>query len=59
MLSIVEDKCDFCGSCVAVCPPDCIELKEASIKIIHEECIDCNLCILICPIDVLYEENKR
>tara|TARA_Y100001934_G_C11821053_1_gene526160 strand:+ start:276 stop:455 length:180 start_codon:yes stop_codon:yes gene_type:complete len=59
MISIVEDKCDFCGSCVAVCPPDCIELKEASIKIIHEECIDCNLCILICPIDVLYEENKR
>ena len=59
MISIVEDKCDFCGSCVAVCPPDCIELKEASINIIHEECIDCNLCILICPIDVLYEENKR
>ena len=59
MISIVEDRCDFCGSCVAVCPPDCIELKEASIKIIHEECIDCNLCILICPIDVLYEENKR
>ena len=59
MIEIVEDKCDFCGSCVAVCSPDCIELKEASIKIIHEECIDCNLCILICPIDVLYEENKR
>ena len=59
MIEIVENKCDYCGSCVAVCPPDCIELREASIKIIHEECIDCNLCVYICPIDVLYEKNKE
>ena len=59
MIEIIEDKCDFCGSCVAVCPPDCIDLKESSIKIIHEDCIDCNLCVYICPIDVLYEKNKK
>ena len=57
MIKIIENKCDFCGSCVAVCPPDCIDLKEAAIAIDHNVCIDCNLCIYICPIDVLYEKN--
>jgi len=57
MIEIMENKCDFCGSCVAVCPPDCIDLKEASISIDDDVCIDCNLCIYICPIDVLYEKN--
>ncbi|NQU68184.1 MAG: 4Fe-4S dicluster domain-containing protein [Candidatus Marinimicrobia bacterium] len=53
MITIIPDKCDFCGSCVAVCPVDCIELKEASINIDNIICIDCNLCVQICPIDVL------
>ena len=38
MIKIYENKCDFCGVCVAVCPPDCIEVREASIK------IDDNIC---------------
>ena len=58
MINIIDNKCDFCGSCVAVCPPDCIDLKEATITIDDNVCIDCNLCIYICPIDVLYEKNK-
>ena len=58
MINIIDNKCDFCGSCVAVCPPNCIDLKEATIAIDDNICIDCNLCIYICPIDVLYEKNK-
>ena len=53
MIEIIENKCDFCGSCVAVCPPDCIDLKESLISIQHDVCIDCNLCVYICPIEVL------
>ena len=59
MISIVEDKCDFCGSCVAVCPPDCIEVREASIEINDEECINCDLCVYICPIDVLEQADAK
>ena len=59
MIEIVEDKCDFCGSCVAVCPPDCIEVRESSIEIIDEECINCDLCVYICPIDVLEQTNEK
>ena len=57
MILIKENKCDFCGTCVAVCPVDAIEMAEADLKIIPETCIDCDICIWICPIDVL-ESDK-
>ncbi len=60
MIVITPNKCDFCGACVAVCPVDCIDLKEADISIRHEVCIDCDLCANICPIEVLepiYDEK--
>ncbi len=53
MISIIEDKCDYCGACVSVCPVDCIDVREASINIDHIICIDCDLCVHICPILVL------
>ena len=53
MIEIIPNKCDFCGACVAVCPVDCIDLREADISIKQEICIDCDLCAHICPIEVL------
>ncbi|HHM24209.1 MAG TPA: 4Fe-4S dicluster domain-containing protein [Bacteroidetes bacterium] len=53
MILIKEDMCDFCGVCVSVCPPDCIELKESEIKIDHDACTDCKLCVYVCPIETL------
>ena len=53
MIKIIENKCDFCGTCVTVCPVDCIEVREAAISIIDSVCIDCDLCVEICPILVL------
>ncbi|MFQ5708185.1 MAG: 4Fe-4S binding protein [bacterium] len=52
MIGIINDKCDFCGTCVAVCPVDCIDLYEARIEI-TEKCIDCMLCVWICPVETL------
>ena len=52
MISVINDKCDFCGACVAVCPVDSIELFEARIEIL-EHCIDCMLCVWICPVETL------
>ena len=59
MIHIKENLCDFCGTCVAVCPADCIEVREASISIEHESCIDCDLCVEICPIEVLVSDNGK
>lgn len=53
MINIKENRCDFCGACISVCPVDCIEVRESSIEIDNKACIDCDLCVYICPIEVL------
>ena len=58
MINIKDNRCDFCGVCITVCPPDCIEVRESSIKIDDEVCIDCDLCVYICPIEVLSSNEK-
>ncbi|MAV58715.1 MAG: hypothetical protein CMG07_02050 [Candidatus Marinimicrobia bacterium] len=58
MINIIENKCDFCGTCVGVCPANCIDVDEASILINHKKCIDCDLCVYICPIEVLESINE-
>jgi len=59
MIYIKENLCDFCGTCVSVCPVDCIELFEAKIEINNEKCIDCNLCVKVCPLDVLEVKDEK
>jgi len=59
LISVEENKCDFCGTCVAVCPVDAIELFEANIEILHDRCIDCDLCVWVCPIEVLHTEKPE
>ena len=59
MILVKDNRCDFCGTCVAVCPVDAIELREADISIIHDTCIDCDICIWVCPIDVLSSDETK
>ncbi len=59
MITIVNDKCDFCGTCVAVCPVDAIELAEARIEIIHPRCTDCKLCVWVCPVETLEHVDQE
>lgn len=49
---IDNERCDFCGTCVAVCPADAIELKESSISIDEESCTLCNNCVDTCPLGI-------
>ena len=59
MIDIIHNKCDYCSACITVCPVDCIEVRESSIKIDDDICIDCNLCVYICPIEVLIPQNEE
>ncbi|MCX8010768.1 MAG: 4Fe-4S binding protein [Ignavibacteria bacterium] len=59
LIEILPNKCDFCGVCVAVCPEDAIELKEAEIKIIEHLCTNCAKCVWCCPIEVLIFNKEK
>jgi MinD superfamily P-loop ATPase len=50
-------KCDFCGSCVAVCRPDAIILLENAMQIDRDSCNACGLCVVICPFRALSMEK--
>ena len=47
------DCCDFCGTCVAVCPVDCIELMESRLEINDYACTRCMNCVYSCPVEAL------
>lgn len=44
--------CDFCGTCVGVCPHDAIELYEVDLHI-TSACTVCQKCIDVCPVRAL------
>ena len=51
MICIDRTKCDFCGTCVAVCPVDAIQVLEAEVIIDDEVCTHCLSCVAACPCD--------
>ena len=55
-LRFIHERCDFCGCCVAVCPVDCIDLREAQLFIDMETCILCGFCPKACPVNALVGE---
>jgi ferredoxin len=54
-LEVDKKLCDYCGTCVAVCPVDCIELEETNIKIDTETCNLCLNCVHACPLHIIAE----
>lgn len=55
-----NEKCDYCGSCVAVCAQDSIVLLENSLTINHNKCNLCLNCSIICPFNALnIKENVK
>ncbi len=53
------------GSCVAVCPVDCIHPRKdepdfATAEMLYinpETCIDCGLCVDECPVKAIFSED--
>ncbi|HUZ02663.1 MAG TPA: ferredoxin family protein [Thermomicrobiaceae bacterium] len=47
------------GSCVEVCPVDCIHTDDAAelYFIDPDECIDCGLCAEVCPVEAIFFED--
>src|SRR3990167_2760344 len=62
---VIKDRCTGCGSCVKVCPVNCISMadrKEEGVRwkklavIDVNKCVFCNACVEDC--DKLFEKTK-
>ena len=53
IVAVDYDHCSYCGACVAVCPPDCITLHDATLLIDTASCTLCRRCIPACPTGAL------
>lgn len=45
----ITEQCIGCGSCVSVCPQDCILSDEVPFEIKQENCLHCGNCFNACP----------
>ena len=58
-----KNKCTGCGSCVNICPYNCIRLIQDdegffSPEIDYDKCRNCNLCEKKCPSNAEYKTNN-
>jgi len=53
MIQISIECCDFCGTCVGVCPVDAITLEQVHVDIDTELCSGCGDCVDVCPVGAL------
>ncbi len=49
MVTIDEERCIACGSCVDICHEQCMALDSGRLRIDHGLCSTCTQCIAICP----------
>ena len=58
MTYVITDACIDVkdGTCLEVCPVDCIYEGGRTLYIQPDECIDCGLCVTVCPVQAIYED---
>jgi ferredoxin len=53
-----EERCAYCGACVAVCPSNVVSLLDVTLRFDDEACTGCLRCIVICPLGALEEVDE-
>ena len=48
-LRCASGKAEACSRCLDVCPVDCIDIHNQSVRIDDEACLQCGLCVAACP----------
>ena len=46
----INDNCISCGSCLDVCPQQCIDISKTPAVIRQENCLHCGNCLNICSV---------
>lgn len=58
MVSVVNDACVKCKSCVDVCPVDAFHEGETQLVIDPDTCISCGVCISECPQEAITPDDE-
>ena len=48
-LRCASGKAETCSRCLDVCPANCIDIHNQSVRIDDEACLQCGLCVAACP----------
>ena len=56
---MVSDKCNGCGTCIDVCPVQCIDIKRIPAYIRQEESLHCGSCASVCIKNAIINFNKN
>ena len=48
-LRCASGKAEACSRCLDVCPVNCIDIHNQSVRIEDEACLQCGLCVAACP----------
>lgn len=57
MMTIDENLCDVCGTCVGVCPADAVAVALNRVVIDNDACIMCRACEYVCPVRAISSDS--
>ncbi|MCM0755420.1 4Fe-4S binding protein [Desulfovibrio aminophilus] len=58
-ITVDEDKCIGCGSCVDICPSEVYELQNEKAVVVNlEECVGCESCVESCEQGAITVEEE-
>lgn len=50
---IINEHCIGCGSCLNVCPQNCIDIVDGKAKIRQKNCLHCGNCLNTCSVNAI------
>jgi ferredoxin len=50
---VTMERCDRCGTCIAVCPTNALMLLTETLVVNAGKCTGCGICVAVCPFGAL------
>lgn len=58
MVSVVNDTCIKCKTCVDVCPVSAFHEGDTQVVVNPDTCISCGVCISECPVGAISTDDE-